>query len=132
VKELILFDTDVLSYLFKGDTRADAYQDILRDYLPSISFMTVAELELWALIHRWGNVRRLAMEEYLEGFLVVPYDRFLCRAWATVCHQSRHQGRAMHPSDVWIAATALTLDVPLLTHNLKDFGHIDGLRLMAE
>ena len=40
-----IVDTDVVSMLFKGDTRAGAYGDILADRIVGISFMILAELE---------------------------------------------------------------------------------------
>jgi tRNA(fMet)-specific endonuclease VapC len=44
VNEIVIVDTDVVSYLFKGDTRAEAYRQHLRGKTLAISFMTVAEL----------------------------------------------------------------------------------------
>lgn len=34
--------------------------------------------------------------------------------------------------DAWIAATALLLDVPLITHNGAHFTGIDGLTIISE
>ena len=39
-----IVDTDVVSMLFKGDTRAQAYRPHITDRLLGISFMTLAEL----------------------------------------------------------------------------------------
>ena len=44
-----IVDTDVVSMLFKGDTRAVAYQHHIAGRLLGISFMTLAELERWPL-----------------------------------------------------------------------------------
>lgn len=40
-----LVDTDVVSYLFRRDSRAEAYRKHLNGELFVISFMTVAELD---------------------------------------------------------------------------------------
>jgi len=40
----LLIDTDVVSFLFKRDTRAELYRAHLDDALQLISFMTLAEL----------------------------------------------------------------------------------------
>ena len=37
-------------------------------------------------------------------------------------------GRMISPQDAWIAATALRHDLPLITHNIKDFQEISNLR----
>ncbi len=49
----LVLDTDVVSYLFKGDTRADALRTHLVGRLLVVSFMTVAELDRWALAEDW-------------------------------------------------------------------------------
>ena len=43
----VVLDTGVVSFLFKSDTRAEAYLPHLRDRQWLISFMTEAELEQW-------------------------------------------------------------------------------------
>jgi hypothetical protein len=45
----IVLDTDVVSFPFKGDTRAQLYIPHLQNRQWLISFMTEAELEQWAL-----------------------------------------------------------------------------------
>ena len=54
-----IVDTDVVSMLFKGDTRALAYSAHMMGRLLGISFMTLAELERWPLRRDWGLRRKL-------------------------------------------------------------------------
>jgi len=53
----IVLDTDVVSFLFKGDSRAPMYLSHLQNRQWLISFMTEAELEQWALLANWGAKR---------------------------------------------------------------------------
>ena len=53
----VVVDTDVVSYLFKSDTRASLYRPHLDGQLPIISFMSLAELERWTLARGWGARR---------------------------------------------------------------------------
>ena len=53
----IVLDTDVVSFLFKTDTRAQIYLPQLQDREWFISFMTEAELEQWALLANWSEKR---------------------------------------------------------------------------
>ena len=48
-------DTDIFSYAFKGDTRAQAYNSLLDSAEICLSFMTVAELYRWAVDRNWGD-----------------------------------------------------------------------------
>jgi tRNA(fMet)-specific endonuclease VapC len=58
----VVVDTDVVSYLFKRDTRARLYRRHLLGQERIVSFMTLAELDQWAARSRWGASRRAALE----------------------------------------------------------------------
>ncbi len=72
-------DTDVVSFLFKKDTRATLYMPHLAGQLLVVSFMAAAELDRWALQSNWGATRQALMEEHLRGSAVHPVNRALCR-----------------------------------------------------
>ncbi len=127
-----LVDTDVVSYLFRGDTRAQFYRPYLAGKQLAISFMTVAELERWVLERGWGQPRQQRMEAYLRRFTIYLVNRALCRAWAEVTYQARRKGRPIQTADAWIAATALTYSLPLVTHNVSDYAGVDGLALISQ
>jgi predicted nucleic acid-binding protein len=44
----------------------------------------------------------------------------------------RSAGRPIERQDAWIAATALYLDLPLVTHNARHFASVPGLQLITE
>lgn len=125
-------DTDVISYLFRRDSRAEQYRPYLARGPVAISFMTVAELDRWALQRGWGTARQERMAAFLEQFIVVLVDRKLCRTWAQVGDQARRNGHPIQVADAWIAATAIALGVPLLTNNRDDYAGVDELRLLPE
>jgi hypothetical protein len=53
-----VLDTDVLSYLFRRDTRAELFRPYLVNGAElAISFMTVAGLDQWALLRSYGAGR---------------------------------------------------------------------------
>jgi len=128
----VAVDTNVVSYVFKQDTRARRFRQHLvgRDLV--LSFMTLAELDQWALQRRWGQQRRADLERFLQGYRVHYADRFLCSLWAEVMERANRQGTPMDKADAWIAATALALGVPLVTHNAADFRAVAGLTVLTE
>jgi tRNA(fMet)-specific endonuclease VapC len=126
----LVVDTDVISYLFRGDTRAEPFRLMLSGRVLVISFMTVAELERWALGRNWGPGRVASLERFLERFALVPFDRPLCRRWAEAMDGARRQGRPIQTADAWIAATALHLGLPLVTHNPSDYAGVPGLNVL--
>lgn len=127
----VLLDTDVVSYIFKNDTRADLYLPHLVGVRPALSFMTIAELYRWALARNWGRPRRNALDRFLQSYMVYPYTRPLCLKWAEVVDQARRRGRPIADADAWHAATALLEGIPLITHNVRDFRVVDGLTIIT-
>lgn len=131
MSERVLVDTDVVSFLFKGHSFAESYAPLLSGRTLLVSFMTVAELQLWAIQARWGDARKWSLQSYMKSFAVLPYNASLCRIWAEVMASTRAQGRPIQTADAWIAATALLFDLPLVTHNRSDFLAVRGLRLAS-
>lgn len=124
-------DTDIISFVFKGDTRAFLYQALLRQQFLMISFMTEAELERWALQSRWGENRVQRLRQYISRFAIVPSSRDLARKWADVMWVAQQHGRPIDCADAWIAVTALLYEVPLITHNQRDYLGIPSLTLLS-
>jgi tRNA(fMet)-specific endonuclease VapC len=128
----VVIDTDVASFLFKNDSRAQSYLPHLRDRQWLISFMTEAELEQWALLSNWQAKRIEWLRVFLGRFVIVPSSRDLVLNWAEVMVAARRAGRRLETADAWIAATATLYDSPLVTHNASDYLGVPGLTLINE
>jgi predicted nucleic acid-binding protein len=127
----LVVDTDVVSYLFKRDTRAALYQPFLNSPPFVISFMTLAELRRWMRERNWGQTRRAELENYLTRYVVLHSDIDLCERWAQATDSARRNGRPIAAADAWIAATALQLAVPLVTHNAAHYAGVDSLDVLT-
>jgi len=127
---MVLLDTDVVSFLFKRDTRVADRLQLLEGETPCISFTTLAELYQWAYVRRWGESRVVQLEAWLSRFAVLPCDAQVCRQWAMVRVERQRQGRPISVQDAWIAACALRYHCALLTHNVADYVAIPGLNLV--
>ena len=127
----VVVDTDVVSFLFKNHPLGYRYDPELVGRVPLISFMTVAEVERWALQYRWSSKRLHWLHLYLKRFIVVPSSSDLCHKWAEVMVAAQAAGRRIETADAWIAATALLYKVPLVTHNSNDYLGVPGLKLIT-
>jgi tRNA(fMet)-specific endonuclease VapC len=127
----IVVDTDVISFLFKNHPIGIRYDPELAGRVTLISFMTVAEMERWAIQYRWGEQRLHWLHLYLKRFTVVPSSPDLCRQWAEVMVAAQEAGRRIECADAWIAATALLYSVPLVTHNRNDYLGVPDLTLIS-
>lgn len=129
----VVVDTCVVSYLLKGDTRAEQYRSHLEGNTLVISFMTLAELHRWALERNWGERRRTEMAAYLRSYTIYPFNHALCVQWATTKDQAQRSGRGIKTDDAWIAATALLYDIPVITNNRSDFEVLEpDLKVVSE
>ena len=126
----VVIDTDVVSFLFKRDSRANLYREYLADKILIVSFMTIAELDRWAIERKWGQAKKDNMEEHLRKFVIYPFNRVLCLEWAKLSDLARRKGRPIQCADAWIAATASLYDIPLVTHNYSHYSGIDNLKVV--
>ena len=127
----IVVDTDVVSFLFKNHILSRSYEPEVAGKAALISFMTVTEVERWALQHRWAETRVHWLRLHLSRFTVVPSSLDLCRKWAEVMVSAQAAGRRIECADAWIAARALLYDAPLVTHNRDDYGGVPGLTVVS-
>jgi predicted nucleic acid-binding protein len=127
----IVVDTDVVSFLFKNHQIGRRYDPELAGRVALLSFMTVAEVERWAIQYRWGEHRLHWLRLYLNRFTVVPSSPDLCRKWAEVMVAAQAAGRRIECADAWIAATAVLYGAPLVTHNRNDYLGVPELTLIS-
>jgi tRNA(fMet)-specific endonuclease VapC len=128
----LLVDTNIISYIMKGDDRAKRYVQHLENKLLAISFITVGELYFWAEKNGWGERKRNTLEAALHNYVVIPYDNEIAKFYAKVATERERAGRRISCNDAWIAASALRHEIPLVTHNAKDFQQITSLDIITE
>ena len=96
----------------------------------AVSIITIGELRAGVLAA--GAVetrdRRLTTLTAALRLEPVPIDDDVATAWARLRVQLRDSGQRMPVNDSWIAATALALDVPVVTQD-DDFPNVAGLRV---
>jgi predicted nucleic acid-binding protein len=124
-------DTDVVSFLFKTHTLAPVYQTILAGRSLAVSLMTIAEIEYGMEAKNWGAGRRDLMRRYLARFTVLSPDTETARVWARVKNACDKKGRPIAFADAWIAAAAVQLNVPLVTHNASDYQAVENLIVLT-
>lgn len=84
--------------------------------------MPVAELEFGMLRASWGEARRNSLSDFLrKHFEILNQTSDLCSVWAKLRVAAEQKGRHLNGFDDWIAATAVLLEVPLLTNNHKNY-----------
>lgn len=75
----VLLDTNIVSYLFKHDSRSALYAPHLLNRELAVSMMTIAELFQWAALRNWGALWIQQLEHLLNSYTILPIDIDLCR-----------------------------------------------------
>jgi predicted nucleic acid-binding protein len=100
----VLLDTDVYSFLTRGDTRGEPFRRAVEGQRLCLSFATVAELYKGARKREWRADRVAEMEADLQRYLVLGYDHTLTRICGELLADREQGGRRMEEFDAWIAA----------------------------
>ena len=128
----IILDTNIVSYLMKGEALAELYKPHVQNCLLAISFITVGELYFGAEKGNWGENRWKRLEAKLRSFVIIPYDHEIARCYGRLVAERQRAGKQIAPNDAWIAACTVRHGVPLVTHNAKDFEGITALQVVTE
>lgn len=129
---IYMLDTNILIYFIKNKPPSvAAYINALdKDTVLCMSFFTYAEL-LKGAERSTRKTQVLHQLKQLTQVISVQYETSsrLCEHYATQFTQLKETGTPIGANDLWIACHALSQNATLVTHNLREFERITGLRL---
>ena len=114
------------------DTRNALYAKHVTGKMVAVSFVTVGELLYGANKRKWGTKKIGDLEKRLRAAVIVPYDRLLCDTYGRLKALTREAGRPVADNDMWIAASAVRHNIPLVSNNRQHFEHVPDLVLISE
>lgn len=130
-----MLDTNTCIYLMTGNQPA-WQQNILarlealaaRDevYLSSI---VVSELQYGVQKSRWRKTNTNLLDEFLMDFQLAAYDEVAAQHYGLIRTTLEKKGHPIGPLDTLIAAQAVSLDMVLVTHNMREFSRVPRLRV---
>ena len=92
-----------------------------------VSIVVLGELEFGAQRSNRSAQSFASIRDFAGSVQVADLDAEVARQYGRLRAHLRSIGRPIGPNDFWIAAHALARDVPLVTHNLAEFGRVPGL-----
>jgi tRNA(fMet)-specific endonuclease VapC len=128
VTRKFMLDTDTVSFVMKGVGRAAEH---IVNYLPEqlcISVITLGELRHGAMLRNSTRFHRF-IDAFTRTVVAVPFDESCAAEFARIATNLTRAGARIGDLDILIAAHALTLDVTLVTNNVKHFNRVRGLRV---
>ncbi|MSQ71880.1 MAG: type II toxin-antitoxin system VapC family toxin [Betaproteobacteria bacterium] len=122
-------DTNTLFYYFKGQGRIAERLLALRPAEIGIPVIALYELETGIAKSQQPQKRRKQLDTLLTVTKLLPFDRAAARRAAELRAGLEAAGTPMGPLDSLIAGIALEQRAILVTHNLKEFRRVPGLKL---
>lgn len=138
----LVIDTCIVLHILRGkelSTKIISEIDKIDNASIIISTVTKAELESMKVQNNWGGPRCQALDNFLHAVTYIDInntDQNLINSYKNIdsfskCKSTDLNGKKLNGSaknmgknDLWIAATALTLNAPLMTAD-GDFDHLD-------
>ncbi len=127
---MFALDTNTLIYFFKGMGRVP--ERLLATAPSEVSIPTIVLYELKVGLAKSSSPdrRRSQLDDMLRLVRLLPFDRSAARASATIRTELENSGRPIGPMDTLIAGTVIAAGAILVSHNLKEFGRVPGLRVV--
>jgi tRNA(fMet)-specific endonuclease VapC len=70
-------------------------------------------------------------EQLLAPFTVLPWSEDVAWRYGRAFRYLRENGRLIGANDLWIAATALSVELPVVTRNLDEYRRVPGLEVLS-
>lgn len=126
---MYLLDTDVvLLYLHKHESAVQVVLSLLREQL-ALSALTIAEITGDA--HYRSSVKQRALQRFTGTLTIVPVDGAVATQFGALRRQLRTANLQLGDIDLFIAATALVHQAPLVTASHTRYVQIPQLELVT-
>ncbi len=125
-----ILDTDIcIGFIRKRNSRLVHKLTDLAGGDAGVSSITVAELEFGANKSERAEQNRQALYQFLIPLLIVEFDYQAAVLYGEIRANLERSGKPSGGFDLLIAAQALSLDVTLVTNNVKEFSRVPKLRI---
>jgi tRNA(fMet)-specific endonuclease VapC len=127
---VVLLDTDVCIYLIR-ERPARIIERLTEHAVGDVglSAITVAELEYGVSKSGKPAKNKEALDQFLAPLVVADFDRAATAAYGKLRVALEKKGQMIGGMDLLIAAHAVSLNVRLVTHNVREFARVPGLRV---
>lgn len=127
----LMLDTNICIAIIKQKSKG--ILDKFSDYQVGdicISSVTLAELRYGVAKSAHREKNEMALSEFILPLEVAHFDENAAQYYGDLRAFLEQQGTPIGPLDTMIGAHALSLDVTLVTNNVKDFKRIPNLKVI--
>ncbi|MBP1850791.1 type II toxin-antitoxin system VapC family toxin [Rhizobium halophytocola] len=124
-----MLDTNIISDVIRHpDGNPSKRWTALGDDALSISAIVASELRFGVL--KRGSARlRAILEELLSRIQILPYEAEASYHFAEIRHALERVGKPIGATDLFIAAHARSLDLTVVTANIREFNRVPDLKV---
>ena len=127
---MYMLDTNICIYIIKQKPKIviDKFKKMNNANI-CISSITYSELLYGA--EKSSNIAKnlLALTMFLSNIEILSYDESASVDYGIIRAKLEKEGKIIGPLDMLIAAHAKSLNITLVSNNLKEFERVDGLKL---
>jgi tRNA(fMet)-specific endonuclease VapC len=126
-----MLDTNICIYLIKQKP-----PQLLRKFAElsfgdvGVSVITVAELQYGVQKSQYPEQNQQALGQLLIPLTIVDFDPYAAVAYGAIRAALERQGTPIGSLDTLIAAHAQSLDVTLVTNNVREFSRVPDLKVV--
>ncbi len=126
-EKIILVDTTILIDYFRKTDKANSVWVTLFDQGYDFCISAITHYEIYsgatsAQLTFWKNV--------LDKTEVIPFDEKVAQVSVEINNELKNKRKQIDKADLFIAATAISKNLPFATLNRKHFDRIDGLNVV--
>lgn len=127
---MYFLDTNTCIYFLNGK-----YESIKKKILLtspndiSIPSIVKAELLLGAYASKNRKANTEKVEQLLAPFEIIPFEDLMTYVYADIRNKAEKKGEIIGPNDLLIAAIVKFNEGTIVTHKVKEFKRIEGLKI---
>ena len=123
-----MLDTNICIYVIK-QAPAAVLEKFRQHEAAGLGISAVTATELAFGVAKSGSRRnRAALEAFLSALEIAPFDDEAAWVYGDIHADLEARGVPIGPLDTQIAAHALSLEITLVSNNLREFERVPGLR----
>ena len=127
---MYMLDTNICIYIIKQKPKS-VIDKLKKMKNANICISSITYSELLYGAEKSSNIAKnlLALTLFLSNIEILSYDESASIDYGIIRSKLEKQGKIIGPLDMLIAAHAKSLNITLVSNNLKEFERVDGLRL---
>lgn len=129
IEPLFMLDTNIISDILRNPNGSSA-QRARSEGVARLCLSAIVACELrYGVLKKGATALGERVEAFLTNIVVVPFEGGFDADFAEIRVALEKAGTPIGPYDMLIAAHARSLDLTLVTDNMREFSRIDGLKI---